>query len=227
MTLSIIVPLYNEKSTISQLIKGIENVPMDKQIIIVNDGSTDGSGLILNSLKNKNDFIILTHDKNQGKGAAIKTAIKHIQGDIVVIQDADLETEPSNYLRLIEPIINNKAEVVFTYRLRSFRKLKQFIYKIYFLGSMFQTFVANLLFGRHIHDINSGCKLFKSEVLKNLNIKSDGFDVDQEIVAKVFKKHYTVEELPIMYFPRSIHDGKKIRLMDGFRGLLTLIRCRF
>lgn len=227
MKLSIIIPVYNEEFTISKLIKQIEKVKIEKEIIIINDGSSDKTLEILESLRPEHNFILLTHDKNQGKGVAVQTALDHVQGEIVVIQDADLETNPANYLKLVKPIINKKAEIVYTFRIRSFKDIKCFIFKVYFLGTKLLTWLANILFHSHLTDINSGCKLFKTNILKNINLQSKGFNIDEEITAKVLKRHYSIVEIPICYFPRSTDEGKKIRPIDGLIGILTLIKYRF
>jgi len=201
MLLSIIIPVYNEEKTIAKLIKNVVNVKINKEIIICNDGSTDDTEQILSTLK--------------------------IRGEIVVIQDADLETKPEIYPNIIKPILDRKADVVFTYRIRSFSTLKVFIYKIYFIGTILQTSLANLLFNTHIHDINSGCKMLRTDLFRQLNLKSNSFDIDQEIAAKVLRKHCKIKEFPIMYFPRTSPDGKKIRLLDGIKGLFAIVRYRF
>lgn len=224
MKLSIIIPIYNEELTISELIKRIEKVKIEKEIIIVNDGSSDKTLEILKSLRKEHNFILLTHHENQGKGAAVQTALNHVRGEIIIIQDADLETDPANYLKLIRPIINKEAEIVYTSRIRSLKDIKCFIFKVYFLGTKFLTWLTNVLFDSHLTDINSGCKLFKTDILKNMNIQSEGFNIDEEITAKALKQHYSIVEIPIHYFPRTVDQGKKIRPMDGLIGILTLIK---
>ena len=226
MKLSIIIPVYNEESTIEKLISQIEEVNIEKELIIVDDGSFDQTPEILKFLKKKHNFILLTHAENQGKGAAIQTALKHIRGELVIIQDADLETNPDNYPKLIEPIVDGKAKVVYGARIRSFKNLN-LILKVYFLGGKFLTWLANLLFGSNLADINTPCKLFRTEILKNLNLQSKGFDIDFEITAKILKQNYSLIEIPIPYFPRTFKEGKKIRMKDGLKGALALIRYRF
>ncbi|XOB46841.1 MAG: glycosyltransferase family 2 protein [Candidatus Nealsonbacteria bacterium] len=226
MKLSIIIPVYNEESTIEKLISQIEEINIEKELIIVDDGSFDQTSEILKFLKKKHNFILLTHAENQGKGAAIQTALKHIRGELVIIQDADLETKPDNYPKLIEPIVDGKAKVVYGVRIRSFKNLN-LILKVYFLGGKFLTWLANLLFGSNLADINTPCKLFRTEILKNLNLQSKGFDIDFEITAKILKQNYSLIEIPIPYFPRTFKEGKKIRMKDGLKGALALIRYRF
>lgn len=211
----------------ARLVQEVDEVPLEKQVIIVNDGSTDNTGKILDDLKAKYDFILLTHGQNQGKGAAIQTAVEHVRGDMTVIQDADLETRPENYPRLIQPILDGRADVVLTHRIRSQGNAKPLMYKIYFLGTILQTFFTNVLFRTHIKDSNSGCKVFRSDILRTLGLQSKGFAVEQEIMAKIFRKQYAIRELPIAYFPRMIHEGKKIRLLDGLKGFIALIHYRF
>ncbi len=226
MKLSIIVPVYNEESTIYKLIKQIEGVRIKKEIIVVDDGSFDHTPRILKSLKKKHDFVLLTHTENQGKGAAIQTALKHVSGELVIIQDADLETNPDNYPKLIKPIVNGKAKVVYGVRIRSFKNL-DFIFKIYFLGGEFLTYLANFLFRSHLADVTTPCKLFRTKILRNLNLQSKRFDIDLEITAKVLKRNYSLIEIPISYFPRTFQEGKKIRIKDGLIGALTLIKYKF
>jgi len=227
MKLSIIIPVYNEESTIEKLIIQIGKINIEKEIIIVDDGSFDQTPEILKFLKKEHNFILLTHSKNQGKGAAIQTALKYVSGELVVIQDADLETKPDNYPKLIEPIVNGKAEVVYGVRISSFKDFKTFILKIYFLGGKFLTWLANFLFGSHLADINTPCKLFRTEILRNLNLHSKGFDIDLEITAKILKQNYLPIEIPVSYFPRTIKEGKKIRMKDGLIGALALIKYKF
>ena len=227
MKLSVIIPVYNEQSTLVELIKRIEKVKIEKEMIVVDDGSSDKTLEILKSLKKEYSFTLLTHSENQGKGAVVQTALEYVWGELVVIQDADLETDPNDYLKLVEPILNRKVKVVFTSRIRSFREIKPFIFKIYFLGAKFLTWLANILFSAHLTDINSGCKLFKTEVLKSLNLQSKGFNIDEEITAKILRRGYSLIEIPIHYFPRTVDEGKKVRLMDGLIGALTLIKYRF
>ncbi len=228
MKLSIIIPTYNEESTIGRLIEWIEktNIGIEKEVIIVDDGSYDKTPEILKSLEKKHIFILLTHSKNKGKGAAIQTALKEVSGDIVIIQDADLETNPDSYSKLIKPIINGKSNVVYGVRIRFFKKLSLSL-KIYFLGGKFLTMLANFLFKCFLSDINTPCKLLETKTLKEIDIQSNGFDVDLEITAKILKRKHHLIEIPIPYFPREIKDGKKIRPKDGLAGAWALIKYRF
>ncbi len=225
--ISIIIPVYNEKNTIFAILDEVEKTDfcsLEKEIILIDDCSTDGSSNILDGLKNK--YKILHHSVNMGKGAAIRTGITAATGDIIVIQDADLEYSPKDYPALIKPVIAGEADVVYGSRFLSQSSSKNYMIANY-IGNKVLTMFANILFGSKLTDMETCYKVFKSEFIKNINIKSNRFDFEPEITAKVLKQKIKIKELPITYDARAIHEGKKITWVDGVHAILALLRFRF
>lgn len=223
MKISIIIPVYNEKNTISQLIDKVKAVALNKEIIIVNDGSTDGSKEILDKIKDEN-IKIIHHSQNLGKGAAIHTALKYVTGDIVIIQDADLEYDPNDYHKLIAPILSGEAEIVYGSRILGKAKKS---YLRYYLGGRFLTVLTNLLYGTRLTDAHTGYKVFKRDVLKNIKLTCCGFEFCSEVTAKLAKRGYKIKEVPISYIPRTFQQGKKLTWKGGVRSIWTLLRLKF
>lgn len=225
MKVSIVIPVFNEKDTIRKILYQIENVDLkdiEKEIIVVDDFSTDSTREILMSL---GDYKIILHEKNKGKGAALKTGYKHATGQIIINQDADLEYDPQFYNELLKPILNNEAEVV--YGSRMLGKHKD-MYFLHYLGNNVLTLATNLLYGCKITDMETGFKVFKKEVLKDIDLKSDRFDFEPEITAKLLKKGYKIKEVKIDFDnPRSFKEGKKITWRDGLMHFLYLVKYRF
>ena len=224
--LSVIIPVFNEKNTIEEIIKRVEKVflSIKKEIIVVDDGSFDETKDILKRLKKEIDFKLIVHKKNRGKGAAVRTGIENSGGEIILIQDADLEYSPEEYQNLIEPILKNETDVV--YGSRDFLNNPHSSQK-YYLGGKFLTFVFNLLFGTNLTDINTGYKVFKKEVLKNIELLENDFSFCEEVTAKVVKLGYKIKEMPIQYLPRSFKQGKKIRwYKDGLKALYVIMKYR-
>jgi dolichol-phosphate mannosyltransferase len=228
MLLSVIIPVYNERDTILKILEKVKSVKIDKidkEIIIVDDFSTDGTREILESLKGKDEKLkIIFQKKHVGKGFAIRTALKFVEGEIVLIQDADLEYDPNEYPKLIEPILEGKAKVV--YGSRVFKKNPKASI-IFYIGGRFLSFLTNLLYGTNITDEPTGYKVFSTDVLKSIDLKCLGFEFCPEVTAKVAKKGYKIYEVPINYNPRSIKEGKKIRFKDALKAVFTLIKYRF
>ena len=227
MRLSIVIPVYNEADTILKVVKNIKNskIDLEKEIIIVDDGSADETFKIIESIKD--DMIkIYRHEKNQGKGAALKTGFSHASGDIVIIQDADLEYDPAEYSTLLDPIINHDADVVYGSRLSGGRPARIYMFW-HRVGNAVLTFLTNILYNTTITDMETGYKVFKKEVIKNIDIKSKDFTVEPELTAKVFKKKLKVYEVPISYYGRSYLEGKKIRWHHGITAIWALIKYKF
>ena len=224
---SIIIPVFNEKNTIKELLEKVKNANfanLEKEIILVDDCSTDGTTEILREL-NK-DYKVFFHEKNQGKGAAIRTAIKEVTGDFVVIQDADLEYLPDDYDKLLPLLINDEADVVYGSIFKNQDNSKNFILKNK-IANKFLTLLTNILYGATITDMETCYKAFKKEVIQRITIKSNRFDFEPEITAKIMKKKVRLKEVPISYFGRGHEEGKKINWKDGVHAILTLIKFRF
>lgn len=223
MRVSVIVPVYNERETILEVIKRVKQVPIEKEIIIVDDGSNDGTGEILKEIKNE-DVKVIFKKKNEGKGSAIREGLKYINGDVIVIQDADLEYDPMDWINMLKLMEEKNAYVVYGSRILGKNKKSSFFF---YLGGRILSFLANLLYNAKITDEPTCYKMFKKEVIQKINLKCKGFEFCPEVTAKVRKKGYKIYEVPIRYNPRSIKEGKKIRLKDGLIAIWTLIKYRF
>lgn len=227
MKISIVIPVYNEKDTLKLLLEKVEQANfsgLEKEIIMVDDCSTDGTTEILKELSA--NYKVLFHEKNQGKGAAIRTAIKEATGDFVCIQDADLEYLPDDYDKLLPLLINNEADVVYGSRFKNKENLKNFILKNK-IANKFLTLLTNVLYGAEITDMETCYKAFKREFIQGITIKSNRFDFEPEITAKIMKKKARLKEVPISYVGRGHDEGKKINWKDGIHAILTLIKFRF
>lgn len=231
MTLSIIIPAFNEENTIEEIIKRVEAVslPIEKEIIIVDDGSFDNTKKILEKINKEFNFILIEHSKNQGKGAAIKTGLSQATGDFILIQDADLELNPYEYPILLKPLLEKKAEVVYGSRVLGKNKTNKKTRRNwpFFLGGKLLTFLANLLYGLNITDEPIGYKVFKKEILKNMDLECKGFEFCPEVTAKIAKKGIKIYEVPVSYNPRSRKEGKKTKCKDGLKAIWTLIKYKF
>jgi len=223
MKLSVIMPVYNEERTIQEIVKRVLEVPLEKELVIVDDCSTDRTSELLKVYANKAEIKVLRHEKNQGKGAAIRTGIQAATGDIIVIQDADLEYDPAEYPILVKPIIEGRADVVYGSRFLGLHRV--FLYDHY-LGNKFLTFLTNLLYNTMLTDMETCYKVFRAEVLKGITIKSHRFNFEPEITAKVFKKKLRVYEMPISYYGRDYSEGKKIGLRDVLPAIWAILKYR-
>ncbi len=220
MKISVIIPVYNEAATCIELINKVKSVPIDKEIIVVNDGSSDGTSELLSQVEG---ITLLSHTINQGKGAAVQTAAEHIKGDIVILQDGDLEYNPEDYHALVEPIQNEKADIVFGSRWLGNKNKWSFHY----LGNKLITLFSNIINQRCINDMASCYKTIPADIFRSLELKSNGFGLEAEITAKVFRKRFKVKEIPISYKRRTSAQGKKLRLKDGLVSAWACLRYRF
>lgn len=218
--LSIIIPVYNEARTCHELINRVKASRLVFNIIVVDDGSTDGTSEILSRI---DGIILLKHHINMGKGRAIQTAIPHLTGDVVILQDGDLEYDPNDYKKLIEPIENEEADVVFGSRWMG----KTVKWSFHYFGNKIITWFSNIVNLKWINDMASCYKAVSVETFKNLELKSNGFGLEAEITAKVFKRNLRVKEIPITYNRRTTAEGKKLRLKDGLISALACLRFRF
>jgi len=224
MKVSVIMPVFNERETLQRILEKVKNVNIEKEIIIVDDYSTDGTREILEKV-NDNDVKVIYHSENKGKGAAIRTAQQHhISGDVVIIQDADLEYQPEDYPRLIKPIEDGFADVVYGSRFLGTHRI--FMFWHYF-GNKLLAWLTNVLYNTTLTDMETCYKLFRVEVFKKLHIRSSRFDFEAEVTAKVFKQKLRVVEVPITHYGRGYEEGKKITWKDGFVAIWTLIKYRF
>lgn len=222
MKVSIIIPVYNEKATVLELLGRVEALPLDKQIILVDDGSTDGTRDLLATVPRERATVLL-HEVNRGKGAAIRTGLAEASGDVITIQDADLEYDPRDLLALLRPIAEGKAKVVYGSRFTGERKNMFFWH---WVGNRFLTFVTDVLFDTTLSDMETCYKMFTAEVIKGLNLKCRRFEFEVEVTAKVLKAGHRIYEVPISYAGREFHEGKKITWRDGFTALWYLFKYR-
>ncbi len=221
MLLSIIIPAYNEVNFINDAIKRVQETPYEKEIIIVDDGSVDGTRDILKGLKDPNITVVLK-EVNQGKGAALREGFARAKGDIIIIQDADLEYDPRDYPKLLEPILEGKADVV--YGSRFLGGPHRVLYFWHYIGNMGVTLLSNMFTNLNLTDMETGYKVFKREVLKDIKIESNRFGFEPEITAKIAKGHFRVFEIPISYYGRSYEEGKKITWRDGIKAFFTIVK---
>lgn len=223
--ITVIIPVYNEIKTLNQILEKVEKTDfcgLEKEIILIDDGSTDGTKELYSTLSYK----VLYHDVNQGKGAAIRTGLKEATGNIIVIQDADLEYDPVDYKDLIQLILDNKADVAYGTRLNGGKPSRAFMFH-HLLGNKLLTLITNILYNTTLTDMETCYKAFRADFIKDITIKSDRFDFEPEITAKVLKKGARIYELPIAYYGREYAEGKKITWKDGFQAIWALIKFRF
>ena len=221
MLLSIIIPAFNEYAFLPEVIRRVKETPYDKEIIIVDDGSTDGTREYLNDM-NVKDIKILLHNENMGKGAAFRSGLAVATGDVVIVQDADLEYDPKDYQVLLEPIIDGKADVVYGSRFLGGPHRVLFFW--HSVGNSLITLLSNMLTDLNLTDMETGYKAFRREVFKNIRIESNRFGFEPEITSKVAKRGFRIYEVPVSYSGRSYQEGKKITWKDGIKAIFTVLR---
>lgn len=234
MKLSVLVPVYNEEQTLEEVLRRVCAVPLPKEIILVDDGSQDGSRAILTRLQEEsgrkkdplNQIKVFFQPQNQGKGAAIRTAMGHATGDVVLVQDADLEYDPKDYPQLLAPIEGGQADVVYGTRFAG-GGAHRVLFFWHSMGNRFLTLLSNMLTNLNLSDMEVGYKVFRAEVLKGINLQSNRFGFEPEITMKLAKRRCRFYEVPISYYGRTYEEGKKITWKDGVSALYTMIRYRF
>jgi glycosyltransferase involved in cell wall biosynthesis len=222
--LSVVMPVFNERDTIDEIIQRVLAVNMRIELIVVDDMSTDGTTEILERLQKERGFILLRQPRNSGKGAALRRGFAAVTGDLVIIQDADLEYSPEEYPQLTELICAGRADVVFGSR---FLGRHRVFLMTHYLGNVLLTFIANVLYNTMLSDMETCYKVMRTDVLRSMELKSNGFGIEPEITAKVFKRRYRVYEVPISYDGRGYDEGKKITWRDGVVALWVLVKYRF
>ena len=234
MKLSVLVPVYNEERTLEEIVRRVCAVPMPKEIILVDDGSKDGSREILTRLQEENrragddlnDIKVFFQPQNEGKGAALKTAVGHVRGDVVIVQDADLEYDPKDYPSLLQPIQEGLADVVYGTRFAG-GGAHRVLFFWHSLGNRILTLLSNMLTNLNLSDMEVGYKVFRADILKGIELKSKRFGFEPEITVKLAKKGCRFYEVPIAYHGRTYQEGKKITWKDGLAALYYMIRFRF
>ena len=223
--LSVIVPVFNERSTVAEVLRRVQavDIPVDIEVIVVDDGSSDGTDKVLAAVGDST-IRVINHDSNRGKGAAIRTGLAVARGDLVLIQDADIEYDPYDWPKLLEPILRRKAQVVYGSRFTGERKN---MLPLHWVGNRFLSLVTNVLYSSTLSDMETGYKVFDRRVLEGITIESDRFNFEPEITARVLRRGYRIYEVPISYAGREPDEGKKITWRDGFGALKTLIKFRF
>ncbi len=224
--ITVIIPAYNEVNTIEEIVRRVQKTPFEKEIIIVDDGSTDGTREKIVALDKRYDNVHpFYHEKNAGKGAALHTAFKAVQGDFVIIQDADLEYDPRDYEALLEPLLDGRADVVFGSRFLGGPHRVLFFW--HYVGNKFLTLLSNALANINLTDMETCYKAFRAEILHDITFKSRRFGFEPEFTVKVAKRGYRLYEVPISYSGRTYREGKKITWIDGIKAIFTLFRYRF
>ncbi len=226
MSLSIVMPVYNERNTIEEILMRVESTDLVNEIVIVDDGSRDGTRDILQKIQAAHPKVqLILHEKNKGKGAAVRTGIKAASCDLVLIQDADLEYDPRDYPALLKPISDGVADVVYGSRFLGAPHRSAMFWHM--VANKLLTFMTNILYNSILTDMETGYKLFCREIIQSIPIRANRFDFEPEITAKLLKRNLRIVEVPISFYPREYADGKKIGLKDAFEAVWTLLKYRF
>ncbi|MGZ9166679.1 MAG: glycosyltransferase family 2 protein [Anaerolineales bacterium] len=225
MNLSVVIPVYNEVNHIAEILRRVQATQLPTEIIVVDDGSQDGTRAILQQLDGNEKVRVILHERNQGKGAALVTGMRAAQGDILLIQDADLEYDPRDYPTLLQPIQEGVAEVVYGSRfLGAPHRVAMFWHMV---ANKFLTLMTNMLYNTILTDMETGYKVFRREVIQGMKIRSKRFNFEPEFTAKILKRNYRIYEVPISFNPRDYSQGKKIKLKDAFEAVWALLIYRF
>ena len=226
MKISVVIPVFNEVRTVEEVILRVQSVPLEKEIIVIDDCSTDGTVHLLEKIDYIHDNVkVCYHDRNRGKGAALRTGFAEVKGDVVIIQDADLEYDPREYPRLLKPILDGRADVV--YGSRFLGGPHRVLYFRHYFGNKFLTVLSNALNNLNLTDMETCYKVFRKDVLNGLSLKSNRFGFEPEFTMKVAKRKYRIYEVPISYSGRTYNEGKKINWKDGVAAIYTILRYRF
>ncbi len=225
MKLSVVIPVYNEVDNVAEILKRVRATRLASEIIVVDDCSQDGTRTVLQKLDGKGGVHLLRHEQNQGKGAAVRTGMEHATGDVILIQDADLEYSPRDYPALLQPIEDGIADVVYGSRfLGGPRRAVMFWHMI---ANKMLTFMTNILYDAILSDMETGYKVFRREVVEGMKLRASRFDFEPEFTAKVLKRRHRIYEVPISFNPRDYSEGKKIKLQDAFLAVWALLKYRF
>ncbi|MBN1395313.1 MAG: glycosyltransferase family 2 protein [Pirellulales bacterium] len=225
LRISVVVPVFNEKGTVEEIVRRIRSVPIPKEIILIDDGSTDGTRELLSSMDCRDDLKIVLHDRNRGKGAALRTGFQHVAGDIVVIQDADLEYDPSQYRRLIQPIVEGVADVVYGSRFVPVGP-HRVLYYWHYVGNRLLTTLSNMFTDLNLTDMETCYKVFRREVVEAIapTLKENQFGIEPELTCKIARRKYRVYEVGVSYFGRTYEEGKKIGMADALHAFWCIFR---
>jgi glycosyltransferase involved in cell wall biosynthesis len=225
MKLSVIIPIYNEINTLKEIIKRVEKTNLADEIVLIDDGSTDGTRKLVKEYEGRDSFTVILHERNQGKGAAVRSGFQAASGDVFLIQDADLEYDPQEYPKLLKPIEDGLAEVVYGSRfLGASRRVAMFWHMI---ANKMLTLFTNILYDTILSDMETGYKVFKREVVQDMPLHAKRFEFEPEFTAKILKRKYRIYEVPISFNPRDYEEGKKIGFSDAFEAIWALVKYRF
>jgi glycosyltransferase involved in cell wall biosynthesis len=225
MKITVVIPVYNEVNTINEIIRRVSATKLPTEVLVVDDGSTDGTREKLVQLAKDKSIRVVLHEKNQGKGAAVRTGIQNATQDVVIIQDADLEYNPKDYPALLKPIKEGIADVVYGSRFLGGGRRPILYWNM--IANRLLTFVTNILYNNILSDMETGYKVFKRSIFKDIKLRSNRFDFEPEFTAKILKRHIRIFEVPITFNPRDYSEGKKIHMSDAFYAMWALIKYRF